>query len=140
LKKLWLLLPVLLATLGWWAYHRKNDPPQVPFSKVIRETLVSTLPTNGKVEPIEWQAVRAEHAGLVSKVPVQEGQTVSQGDVLATMSDTGLQADLDTAETRAAQAQADVATIDAGGKQIELTTIDNDLARVSAEKEVAQRS
>ncbi len=139
MKKLWLLLPILLIALGWWAYHRKNDPPQVPFAKVIRETLVSTLPTNGKVEPIEWQAVRVEHAGLVSKVPVQEGQAVSQGDVLATMSDTGLQADLDTAEARVAQAQADLATIEAGGKQIELTTIENDLARVRAEKDVAQR-
>jgi HlyD family secretion protein len=139
LKKLWLLLPILLAALGWWAYRRKNDPPQVPFAKVIRETLVSTLPTNGKVEPIEWQAVRVEQAGLVSKVPVQEGQAVSQGDVLATLSETGLQADLEAAGARAAQAQADLATIEAGGKQIELTTIDNDLARVRAEKEVAQR-
>jgi HlyD family secretion protein len=139
LKKLWLLLPILLAALGWWAYRRKSDPPQVPFAKVIRETLVSTLPTNGKVEPIEWQAVRVEQAGLVSKVPVQEGQAVSQGDVLATLSETGLQADLEAAGARAAQAQADLATIEAGGKQIELTTIDNDLARVRAEKEVAQR-
>jgi HlyD family secretion protein len=139
LKKLWLLLPILLAALGWWAYRRKNDPPQVPIAKVIRETLVSTLPTNGKVEPIEWQAVRVEQAGLVSKVPVQEGQAVSQGDVLATLSETGLQADLEAAGARAAQAQADLATIEAGGKQIELTTIDNDLARVRAEKEVAQR-
>ena len=55
------------------------------------------------------------------------------------MSDTGLQADMETAEARAAQARADLATIEAGGKQIELTTIDNDLARVRAEKEVAQR-
>ena len=139
MKKLWLLLPILLIALGWWAYRRKNDPPQVPFAKVIRETLVSTLPTNGKVEPIEWQAVRVEQAGLVGKVPVQEGQAVSQGAVLATLSETGLQADLEAAEARAAQAEADLATIEGGGKQIELTTIDNDLARVRAEKEVAQR-
>ena len=57
-KKLLWLLPIPLAAVGWWAYHRSSDPPQVPFAKVIRETLVSTLPTNGKVEPIEWQPVR----------------------------------------------------------------------------------
>ena len=51
------------------------------------------------------------------------------------LSETGLQADLEAAEARAAQARADLATIEAGGKQIELTTIDNDLARVRAEKE-----
>jgi len=139
LKKLWWLLPILLVAVGWWAYRRKNDAPRVPFARVIRETLVSTLPTNGKVEPIEWQAVRVERAGLVGKVPVQEGQVVSQGAVLATMSETGLQADLETAEARAAQARADIATIDAGGKQVELTAIENDLARERAARDVAQR-
>ena len=74
MRKLWWLLPIPLAALGWWAYHRNNDAPQVPFAKVIRETLVSTLPTNGKVEPIEWQAVRAEQAGLVSKVPSRKAR------------------------------------------------------------------
>jgi HlyD family secretion protein len=138
-KKLLWLLPIPLAAVGWWAYHRSSDPPQVPFAKVIRETLVSTLPTNGKVEPIEWQPVRVEQAGLVSKAPVQEGQTVSQGAPLAILSDTGLQADLDAAEARVAQARADLATIDAGGKQLELTTIESDLARLRVEKDHDQK-
>jgi HlyD family secretion protein len=137
-KFLW-LFAIPLAALGWWAYHRNNDVPQVPFAKVIRETLVSTLPTNGKVEPIVWQAVRAEQPGLVSKVPVQDGQTVSQGAPLAILSDTGLQADLDSADARVAEARAELATIDAGGKQLELTTIDNDLARLRVEREHDQK-
>lgn len=134
-KKLLWLAPVALAVFGWWAYHRNNDAPQVPFAKVVRETLVSTLPTNGKVEPIEWQAVRVEQAGLVSKVPVQEGQVVSQGTPLAILSGTGLQADLDAAAARVAQARAELATIDAGGKQLELTAIESDLARLRVEKD-----
>ena len=139
MKKLLWLLPIPLAALGWWAYHRNNDAPQVPFAKVVRETLVSTLPTNGKVEPIEWQAVRVEQAGLVSKTPVQEGQSVNKGAPLAILSDTGLQADLQAAEARVAQARADLATIDAGGKQLELTTIESDLARLRVEKDHDQK-
>lgn len=135
MKKLLWLLPVALAVFGWWAYHRNGDAPQVPFAKVVRETLVSTLPTNGKVEPIEWQAVRVEQAGLVSKVPVQEGQAVSQGAPLAILSGTGLQADLDAAAARVAQARAELATIDAGGKQLELTAIESDLARLRVERD-----
>jgi HlyD family secretion protein len=134
-KKLLWLLPIPLAALGWFAYHRNTEAPQVPFAKVVRETLVSTLPTNGKVEPVEWQAVRVEQAGLVSKVPVQEGQVVSQGAPLAILSDTGLQADLETAEARVAQARAELATLEAGGKQVELTTIESDLARLRVEKD-----
>jgi HlyD family secretion protein len=134
-KKLLWLFAIPLAAVGWWAYHRNNDAPQVPFAKVVRETLVSTLPTNGKVEPIEWQAVRVEQAGLVSKTPVREGQPVSAGAPLAILSDTGLQADLDSADARVAQARADLATIDAGGKQLELTNIASSLARLQVEKE-----
>jgi HlyD family secretion protein len=138
-KKLLWLFAIPLAAVGWWAYHRNNDAPQVPFAKVIRETLVSTLPTNGKVEPIEWQAVRVEQPGLVSKVPVQEGQTVSRGAPLAILSDTGLHADLDAADARVAQARADLATIDAGGKQLELTAIESDLARLRVERDHDQK-
>jgi HlyD family secretion protein len=138
-KKLLWLFAIPLAVVGWWAYHRSNDAPQVPFARVVRETLVSTLPTNGKVEPIEWQAVRVEQAGLVNKVPVQDGQMVSQGAPLAMLSDTGLQADLDAAEARAAQARADLATIEGGGKQLELTTIESDLARLRVEKDHDQK-
>ena len=134
-KKLLWLVAIPLAALGWWAYHRNNDAPQIPFAKVVRETLVSTLPTNGKVEPIEWQPVRVEQAGLVSKVPVQEGQTVKAGAPIAILSDTGLPADLDAADARVAQARADLATIDAGGKQLELTNISSNLARLQVEKE-----
>lgn len=139
MKKSLLLLLIPVVALGWWAYHRRNEPPQVPFAKVIRETLVSTLPTNGKVEPIRWESVRVEQAGLVSKVPVQSGQAVSSGTPLAILSDTGLQADLDAAEARVAQARADLATIDQGGKQLELTNIESELARIRLERDEAQR-
>ncbi|HUO27859.1 MAG TPA: efflux RND transporter periplasmic adaptor subunit [Bryobacteraceae bacterium] len=134
MKRFLWLFAIPLALLAWLVYHRSNQEPQVPVAKVIRETLVSTLPTNGKIEPIEWQAVRVEKAGLIVKVPVQEGQMVSVGAPLAILSDTGLQADLDAAQARVAQARADLGVIDQGGKQLELTTIESDLARQRAQQ------
>ncbi|HVN06485.1 MAG TPA: efflux RND transporter periplasmic adaptor subunit [Bryobacteraceae bacterium] len=136
-KFLWLAIP--LALLAWLVYHRSSQVAEVPVSKVIRETLVSTLPTNGKVEPIEWQAIRVERAGLVDKVPVQEGQVISAGAPLAILSDTGLQADLDATQARLAQARADLAVIDQGGKQLELTGIESDLARQRALRDHDQK-
>ena len=99
-KLLPLLLLLLIAVGAWWVWHKKNEAPQVPFAKVKRETLISTLPTNGKVEPIEWQTVRAESEGLVEKVPVQEGQFVAKGALLAQLSQAGLAAELTAAEAR----------------------------------------
>jgi HlyD family secretion protein len=111
----------------------------VPFARAVRQTLVSTLPTNGKVEPIRWQAVRVEQAGLATKVPVEEGQIVKQGTTLAVLSGTGLEADLEGAEARLAQARAEVAAIEAGGKLQELTNIENEIARIRQEREHDQR-
>ncbi len=139
MKKLLSLVLLGIALLAWWVWRKKTDAPPVPFAKVKRETLVSTLPTNGKVEPIEWQAVRTESEGLVEKVPVQAGQSVSQGALLAQLSQTGLAADLSAAEARVAQAQADLATLDAGGKSTELVEIENSLAKARLDKEAALR-
>jgi HlyD family secretion protein len=139
LKK-WFALPLLLLlALAAWVWHRKSQPPVVPFAKVKRETLVSTLPTNGKVEPIEWQTVRTEAAGLVERVPVQEGLMVRAGAVLAQLSQTGLQAELTAAEARVALARAQLATIEAGGKSAELVEISNQLARARLNREAAIR-
>ena len=83
MKKLLLLLLLAgVAAVIVWGVLRKNDPPKVNFVRVKRQTLVSTLPTNGKVEPSEWQSVRAETGGIVSRVPVEEGQVVAAGTVL----------------------------------------------------------
>ncbi|MCL4401240.1 MAG: efflux RND transporter periplasmic adaptor subunit [Acidobacteria bacterium] len=139
MKKLFLLLLIPLVALGWIAWRRNTDAPEVPFAKVKRETLVSTLPTNGKVEPIEWQAVRAENAGLVATVPVQEGQIVGRGAVLAKLTDTGLQAELSSAQARVEEARAGLTTIEAGGRASQLTEIENNLARARFEQQAAAR-
>jgi multidrug efflux pump subunit AcrA (membrane-fusion protein) len=134
------LLPVAaVVVLIWWAYQRRNEPPQVPFAKARRETLTSALNTNGKVEPIESEAVRAEKAGLIEKILVQPGDTVAAGAVLARLDETGLEADLQAAQARLAQARADLATIEAGGRGSELASIESSLARARFDRDQAQR-
>ena len=129
MKKLLLLLLLVVAAVIGWGVFRKTAPPQVSFARVKRETLVSTLSTNGKAEPFEWQAVRAETAGLVSQVAVREGQRVAKGAVLAAIVDPSLQADVAAGEAKVAEARANLAALEAGGKPAELAGIENNLAR-----------
>ena len=129
MKKLLLLLLLVVAAVIGWGVFRKNAPPQVNFTRVKRETLVSTLPTNGKAEPFIWQAVRAETAGLVSQVAVREGGRVAKGAVLAAIADPSLAADVAAGEAKAAEARANLAALQAGGKPSELAGIENNLAR-----------
>jgi len=129
LKKLLLLLLLVVAAVIGWGVFRKNAPPRVSFTRVKRTTLVSALPTNGKAEPFEWQAVHAETAGLVSQVAVREGERVAKGAVLAVITDPSLAADLAGGEAKVAEAHANLAALEAGGKPAELAGIENNLAR-----------
>ena len=138
--KKWLLsLPLLAAVLIAWGIVRKNALPEVNFTRVRRQTLVSTLPTNGKAEPVEWQAVRAAANGLVSRVPVQEGQTVAKGAVLAELTDPSLQADLDGAEAKVAEARVALSALEAGGRPSQLAEIDGSLARARFDLQTGQK-
>jgi HlyD family secretion protein len=119
---------------------RKGDPPKVNFARVKRQTLVSTLPTNGKVEPSLWQAVRAETGGIVSRAPVEDGQTVAAGVVLAAIADPSLQAEIDAAQAKLNEARANLASQEAGGKPAEFTDIENNLARARFDLEQAQKT
>jgi HlyD family secretion protein len=129
LKKWLLLLAIVAAAAIAWGVLQKGAPPKVPLARAKRQTLVSTLPTNGKVEPFEWQAVRAETAGIAAKVPVQEGQSIAQGATLATITAASVQADIDAAEARVAEARAALAGLEAGGRPAELTEIQTSLDR-----------
>ncbi len=139
MKKLLLLLLVPFIALVWWVYHRRNLPPEVAFAKVKRETLVSTLPTNGKVEPISWETVRSQLSGVVDRVNVDQGQRVERGAVLATLSASQAQSDLAAAEALAAQARAELASIAQGGRTAELAEIENGLARARFDKQAAEK-
>ncbi|HLK68337.1 MAG TPA: efflux RND transporter periplasmic adaptor subunit [Bryobacteraceae bacterium] len=129
MKKLWLVLLVVIAAVVGWGILRKSEPPKVNFAHVKRQTLISSLPTNGKVEPFEWQAARAETAGLVSQVSVHEGETVAKGALLATLTDPSLQSEIQAGEAKVAEARANLAALEAGGRPAEIADIENGIAR-----------
>jgi HlyD family secretion protein len=137
-KWLVLLLAVAAAVVGWGVL-RKNEPPKVTLVKVKRQELVSTLPTNGKAEPIEWEPVRAETSGLVTRVAVQEGQSVAKGAVLAEVRDPSLQADIGQAQSKVDEARANLAALQAGGRPADLADIENNLARARFDLQKEQK-
>jgi HlyD family secretion protein len=134
-----LLLLLLLAAILVWAYTKKNEPRTVPFAKVKRETLVSTLPTNGKVEPLQFASVRVDTAGLIASLPVKQGQWVAKDAVLAELSAPSLQAQLSAAQARVEQAKAELANIERGGRKTDLVEIESDLAHAKLDREAALR-
>jgi HlyD family secretion protein len=140
LKKLLLFLVLILAACALvLGFLRKSAPPEVRFTQVKRQTMVSTVPTNGKVEPYEWQAVNAQTAGVAARVEVQNGKRVAQGAVLAEISDPAIRAGIDSAEAGLSEAQASLQVLQAGGKSAEQSDIASSISRAHLNQQLAQR-
>ena len=141
MKRRYFLLIVLtpLAMIGFWTYTKKSEPPTALFVKVRRETLVSNLITNGKVEPVHFASVRADLAGMVAELPVKEGQSVALGAELARIKVPDLDAQLAAAQSRVEQAKAALDNIERGGRKAELVEIDGSIARAKLDRDAAMR-
>lgn len=128
----------LIVLVGYLAV-RRNAPPEAPFTRVTRETIVSALTTNGRVEPVEWGSARAEAAGVVRRVTVERGQSVRQGAALAELNPTTLGSEAAAARARVSQAEAELENLNQGGRSADLSAIDASLATARQELAQAQR-
>jgi HlyD family secretion protein len=128
------------AVIVMWVAMKKAAPPEVNFTKATRETLVSSLNTNGKVEPIEWMPVRSERAGVITRTWVSRGQFVRKGDPLVELDTRVASADLSKAQAAIQEAQAQQQVLTQGGRVGERQQIEADLARARLDLGAAQKS
>ncbi len=133
-----MILPVLL--LIWWGVDRGGSAPLLHFATVRRAHIESTVSTNGKVEPAQWAAARAETSGVVRSVLVQRGEDVRAGQPLISLDTTAAQADLAAALAREQEAKTENTTLDQGGKAAQLASIKDSIQSAKAAEEVAQRN
>ena len=137
-RLLWLAPLALLGAGMWWAVTVKNAPPEVRFTVAKTGPLVDTLMTNGKVEPVAYAAVRAERAGVLTKLPVEKGQTVAAGAVVAEIDSAEWRNATEAAEARVAQVQAELNVQQSGGRASDLADIDGQLAKLQLERQQAE--
>lgn len=140
MNRYWLLLIIIpVALLLWWGLDSRESVPEVHFAEVRRLTIQSTVTTNGKVEPAEWAAARAEVAGVVRAVEVRRGQTVAPGQTLVRLDTTAAESDLATALAREQEARTEVATLGQGGKAATVASLDDQIKTAEAAVEISQR-
>jgi HlyD family secretion protein len=136
----WLaILLVGAAVIVVWVATKRAAPPEVEFVKVTRETLISSLNTNGKVEPIEWMPVRAERSGLITRALVTRGQQVTKDQPLVELDTRVASADLSKAQAAIQEAKAQEQLLAQGGRIAERQQIDSDMARARLDLEAAQK-
>ncbi|MCC7376109.1 MAG: efflux RND transporter periplasmic adaptor subunit [Verrucomicrobiales bacterium] len=77
------ILLLSLAGLGTWALLRKREPViTVQTETVARRNLTELVVATGKIQAVTKVVINPEVSGEIVELPVREGQTVKQGDLL----------------------------------------------------------
>ena len=135
---LWLLALAIAGALTWSLVNWRSQPPEIPFAKVVRESIMSSVSTNGKVEPIDWATARAERSGPVGAILIERGRHVEQGAPLVEIEVSDAKADLASAQARIEQTRADLAVLEKGGRATDLADIASGIEKAKLDLETAQ--
>jgi macrolide-specific efflux system membrane fusion protein len=138
------VLAVVLAGAGtavWWFVGRDTATAATPDSttttvEASTTTMEKTVSASGTLTPTVQDSVSFEVSGTVTAVDVAAGDTVTAGQVLATVDTLELNADLLDAKATLASAQAKLADLKADDDGT--TVADAQIAAASAQVDVAQ--
>ena len=136
---LYLLLAVVLAYAGIKLSGRK-PAPKISAVTPVRENLISSISSNGKVEPLAPYVMRAQLDTLVEKVNVSEGQQVKRGQLLMELDVKDAAARLSGTRAKLLQAQEDLRAARAGGKADEAAKVVGDLQKAQADRDRLQKN
>ena len=136
---LYLLLAGVLAYVGIELSGRK-PAPKISAVTPARENLVSSINTNGKVEPISPYVIHAELDTVVEKVYVNEGQTVKKGQLLMELDVKDAAAQLAEIRSKLVKAQDDLRAARAGGRTDQAAKVAADLTNAEAKRDRLQKN
>jgi HlyD family secretion protein len=138
-----ILLYLLMAgVLAFVLIELSGRKPAAKISAVMpmRENLVSSISSNGKVEPIEPYVMRAQLDTFVENVHAKEGQQVRKGQLLLELNVKDVSAQLSEAQSKLLRALEDLRSAKAGGRTDSAAQVAGDLAKMQAERERLQKN
>jgi HlyD family secretion protein len=108
--------------------------------KPFRQNIVSSITSNGKVEPIAPFSIRAQLDTFVEKVSVSEGQKVKKGQLLLELNVKDAAAQLAAAKSKLLKAREDLRNARAGGRADEAARVSAELAKAVANRDGLQKN
>jgi len=136
-----LLLLALAAVVAFVLIRVSGRQPVAKISATspVRQNIMSSISSNGKVEPIAPYVVRAQSDTFVEKVYASEGQNVEKGQLLLTLDVKDATAQLAQAKSKLLKAQEDLRAAQAGGKADEAASITSNLVKAQADCDRLER-
>jgi HlyD family secretion protein len=140
-RRLWLWrgAGILTIIVFFTARFFMRDQLPVHEAKVVRQELVNTVSTNGRVEPDNNYEFYSPIATTVKAVYVQPGDHVPAGKLLLVLDVVQARARLATAESGVKAAQAALYAVTHNGTQEQRQTSAGDIARARLDRDQARR-
>jgi HlyD family secretion protein len=107
----------------------REQTPDVQTARVTRQNLTAYITSNGVAEPIAPFVARAQFATFVSTVNATEGQAVHKGQLILTLDDADVKAQLAKAQVDLLTAQEQLRNAQAGGPPDQLAQINGDISK-----------
>jgi HlyD family secretion protein len=129
----WLVLGLLLASIGGYVVYQRLRPVEVIVAPVVRGRAVEAVYATGTVEPIDRVVVKARLSEHVARILVREGDAVTAGQLLAE-----LDSPVRSFALRQGQAQLDRAQAQAGARSPQLAGLAAQVRGLEAQLEQAR--
>jgi len=140
--RLWIYrsLAVLLIVVFFTVRALTRDRVEIHVAMAARIPLISTISTNGRVEPLVNYEIHSPVATTVKEVYVQPGDQVAAGKLLMTLDELQARASEASAESGVKAAQAALEAATHNGSQQERQMAAADVSRAQLERDEARRS
>ena len=139
-RRVWLLLGFAVALVVLLLYLNSRRPSaRVAVVQAGRQTFRSSISSNGKVEPIKPYSLRAKFDGFVDRVIAVEGKNVKKGELLLTLNDRDIRAQLNQARAQLASEEDDLRAARSGGRADQSAKLGADLRSAEAERNLLSR-
>jgi len=137
-----LIFLILAAVVAIVLVRLSGRQPVAKISAVspIRENVISSISSNGKVEPIAPFVVRAQLDTFVERIRAVEGQPVKKGQLLLEWNVKDAAAQLAEARSKLLRAEDDLGAAKAGGRTDEAAKTEGQLAAAIALRDRLQRN
>ncbi|HEY4901663.1 MAG TPA: efflux RND transporter periplasmic adaptor subunit [Terriglobales bacterium] len=136
-----IIIGVTLAvlTLALWLAFRRTQV-QVRTARAYRETITSSIATNGKIEPIDNFEAHAPTSTTVKRLEILPGDWVKPNQLFLQLDDSDARAQVARAQAQVKGAEAEFLAVSAGGTQEDVLTTRNALVKAQADRDTAQKN
>src|SRR5246127_4399813 len=137
-----LIFLALAAIVAFALVRLTGRQPVAKISAVspVRENVISSISSNGKVEPIAPFVVRAQLDTFVAKISAVEGQAVKKGQLLLELNVKDAAAQLAEARSKLVRVEDDLRAAQAGGRSDEAAKTEGQLAAAIALRDRLQHN